>query len=66
VILNGVQRTSEPGNPRLVGRQVYEGVIIDFTPEGVPVVDPVNLISESGQFDAAAVLQARCAALSGQ
>lgn len=65
VILNGVQRTSGPGNPRLVGRQVYEGVIIDFTPEGVPVVDPVNLISESGQFDVAAVLQARCAALSG-
>lgn len=64
VILNGVQRTSGPGNPRLVGRQVYEGVIIDFTPDGVPVVDPVNLISESGQFDAAAVLQARCAALS--
>lgn len=66
VILNGVQRTSGPGNPRLVGRQVFEGVIIDFTLDGVPVVDPVNLISESGQFDPAAVLQARCAALIGE
>lgn len=65
VILYGVQRTSGPGNPRLVGRQVYEGVIIDFTPDGVPVVDPVLLTSQAGQFDFAAVLQARCAALTG-
>ena len=64
VNLYGVQRTSGPGNPRLVGREVYDGVIIDFTPDGVPVVDTVALISQSGQFDVAAVLQARCAAIS--
>src|SRR5262245_26779803 len=62
-IFNGVQRTSGPGNPRIVGREVYEGVIVGFTPDGVPIVDPVTLISQSGQFDLAAVLQARCAAL---
>jgi hypothetical protein len=58
-----VQRTSGPGSPRIAGREVYEGVIVDFTPDGVPIVDPVALISQSGQFDLAAVLEARCAAL---
>jgi hypothetical protein len=33
--------------PRIVGREVYEGVIIDFTPDGVPIVDPIALISQS-------------------
>lgn len=63
VILNGVQRTSGPGNPRIVGHEVDEGVIIGYTPEGVPIVDIVALISQSGQFDLTAVLEARCAAL---
>jgi YD repeat-containing protein len=63
VILNGVQRTSGPGNPRIVGRESYEGVIIDYTPDGVPVVDPIVLVSQHGQFDLVAVLQARCDAL---
>ena len=65
VILNGVQRTSGPGNPRIVGRESYEGVIIDYTPDGVPVVDPMVLTSQHGQFDLEAVLQARCVALTG-
>jgi hypothetical protein len=65
VMINGVQRTSGPGNPRIVGHEVDQGVIIDFTPDGVPVVDTVALISQSGQFDTAAVLQARCATLTG-
>jgi len=63
VVINGVQRTSGPGNPRIVGHEVDEGVIVDFTPDGVPIVDTVAIISQSGQFDVAAVLQARCAAL---
>lgn len=63
VIINGVQRTSGAGNPRLVGHQVAEGVIIDFTLEGVPIVDIMAIISQSGQFDSAAVLEARCALL---
>ncbi len=65
VILNGVQRTSGPGNPRIVGRESYEGVIIDYTADGVPVVDPVVLTSQHGQFDLATALQARCDALAG-
>lgn len=63
VIINGVQRTSGPGNPRIVGHEVFQGVIIGFTPDGVPIVDTVAIISQAGQFDVAAVLQARCAAL---
>jgi len=63
VILNGAQRTSGPGNPRIVGHEVYEGVIVDFTPDGVPVVDTVAIISQAGQFDLGAVILARCAQL---
>ena len=63
IILNGVQRTSGPGGPRIVGREAYEGIIIDFTPDGVPVVDLVGVMSQSGQFDLGAVLQARCDAI---
>lgn len=66
VVFNGVQRTSGPGNPRLVGHQVYEGVIFDYTADGVPIFDLVALISESGQFDVSAVLDARCATLASQ
>jgi len=65
VILNGVQRTSGPGNPRIVGHEVDEGVIVDFTSDGVPVVDTVAILSQSGQFDLEAVLEARCATLTG-
>jgi hypothetical protein len=63
LVVNGVQLTSGPGNPRLVGHEVYEGEIIGYTPEGIPLVDITALISQSGQFDVDAVLTARCAAL---
>jgi hypothetical protein len=63
VTINGVQRTSGPGTPRIVGRQVYEGVVIGFTPDGVPIAEPLALISEAGQFDLTAVIEARCAKL---
>jgi len=65
VIRNGVQRTSGPGHPRLVGHEVDEGVIVGFTPDGVPIVDTVAIISQSGQFELGAVVQARCATLTG-
>lgn len=64
VILNGVQLTSGPGSSRIVGHEVEEGIIVGFTPEGIPVVDTVATISQSGQFDLDAVLQARCTKLS--
>jgi len=63
VILNGVQRTSGPGNPRIVGHQVFEAVIIGVTLDGVPIADPVALLFQAGQFDLGAVLEARCALL---
>jgi hypothetical protein len=65
VITNGVQRTSGPGDPRIVGHQVLEGVIIGYTAELVPIVDPVLLVQASGQFDLEAVIAARCDALTG-
>jgi hypothetical protein len=53
-----------PGGPTSVGREVAEGVIVGFTPEGVPIVVPVAVISQSGQFtDPGATLEARCSAL---
>lgn len=60
ISLFGVQRTSGPGGPRLVGRQVLEGVIIGYTEDDVPIADVVGVLSESGQFDLEAVLAARC------
>lgn len=65
VTTNGVQRTSGPGNPRIVGHQVFEGLIIDYTEDLVPIVDPVVLLQASGQFDVDAVIAARCAAIAG-
>jgi hypothetical protein len=61
IIATGLQRTSGPGNPRFVGRQVFEAVIVGETLEGIPVADPVALISQSGQFgDPEAFFQAVC------
>ena len=51
MILNAVRRTSGPGNPRIVRHEVDEGVIVDFTPDGVPIVDTVAILLQSGQFD---------------
>ena len=64
LIILGVQRTSGPGSPRNVGREVFEAVIVGMSPEGVPITDIVSSISQTGQFDVAAVAQARCALLS--
>lgn len=60
ISLFGVQRTSGPGGPRIVGRQVLEGVIIGYTDDGVPIADVVGVLSMSGQFDIDAVLAERC------
>lgn len=50
-----------PGGPSSVGREVADGEIVGFTPEGVPIVVSVAVVSQSGQFtDPAATVQARC------
>jgi hypothetical protein len=63
VIFNGVVRTSGPGSPRNVGRQVLEAVVTGSDADGVPFIEPVNVTSEAGQFDVLPVAQARCALL---
>ena len=64
IIATGLQRVTGPGTPRVVGRQVFEAEVIGVTPEGIPVAEPVGVISESGQFgDPEAFFQAICDAL---
>jgi len=64
IIATGLQRTSGPGNPRFVGRQVFEAVIIGETLEGIPIAEPVDVISQAGQFgNAEAFFEAVCASL---
>ena len=53
-----------PGGPIIAGRQVFEGVIVDHTPEGIPFVDFFEEISATGNFpDFEAFAAARCAFL---
>lgn len=56
-----------PGLHAIAGRTVVEGVVIDITPEGVPIVDTSGpLISEVGNHEDPAVVRAAvCAALTG-
>jgi len=60
-VLNGVQLTSRPGQSTFRWARVYEGVIVGYTPEGVPVVDSLALIPQSAHFGAATVVEAPCA-----
>jgi hypothetical protein len=55
-----------PGAPAEAGRIVSEGIVIDFTPEGVPIVDTTAVISQHGNFISNAEAVAFiCAGLSG-
>ena len=49
------------------GRQVFEAVVVDHTPEGIPVLDDpfTNLISQSGNFFSGDAVALVCEALSG-
>ena len=60
LIVTGLQRVAGPGAARFVGRQVFDGEIIGVTPEGIPIAEPVELVSESGQFSAPDFFQAIC------
>ena len=64
-IVSMVGTAHTPGGDRTTaGRQVAEGIIIGQSPEGIPIVAPVAIISESGIFpDPASVLAKRCAVL---
>jgi hypothetical protein len=47
------------------GRQVFEAVVVDHTPEGIPILGAHNLISQSGNFFSGDITPLICAALSG-
>ena len=51
-----------PGIPADAGRLVWEGVVFDVTPEGIPLVELTNLRDERGNREDG-VLDAICAAL---
>lgn len=47
------------------GRQVFEAVVVDHTPEGIPILGDAKLISQSGNFFSGDIAPLICAALSG-
>ena len=47
------------------GRQVFEAVVVDHTPEGIPILEETGLISQSGNFFSGDLVPLICAALSG-
>ena len=62
--LTGLTQMLQPG-VMFTGRQVFDAVVVDHSPEGIPIIEFTNMISESGNFfsgDFAAVV---CPALSG-
>jgi hypothetical protein len=64
VRFTGLQLMLGPG-VMFTGREVFEAVVVDHSPEGVPILDFFNLISQTGNFfsgDRAGVV---CDALSG-
>lgn len=50
VTSSGLQGFAAPGLPG-AGREIYTGVIVDISPEGIPLVEwPLSVISSTGTF----------------
>lgn len=47
------------------GRQVFDAMVVDQSPEGIPEYEPGDLISQSGNFYPGSDVPFVCAALSG-
>ena len=63
-IFTGAIDFAAPGGPVIAGRQVLQGPIFDYTPEGIPIVDFSQELSTSGHNpDPEAFAAARCAFL---
>jgi Bifunctional DNA primase/polymerase, N-terminal len=62
--LTGLQFRLGPG-VIFTGRQVFDAVVVDHSPEGIPDVMPTDLISQSGNFFSGDLVPVICAALSG-
>ena len=62
--LTGLQLMLAPG-VIFTGRQVFDAVVVDHSPEGIPIIEFTNLISQSGSFFSGDIAPLVCAALSG-
>ena len=62
--LTGLQIMLAPG-VMFAGRQVWDAVVVDHSPEGIPAIMFTNLISQSGNFFSGDEAPFICAALSG-
>jgi hypothetical protein len=62
--LTGLTFMLQPG-VMFTGRQVSEAVVVDHSPEGVPILEFTNLISQSGNFFSGDAVPLVCEALSG-
>ena len=64
VHFNGLQLMLGPG-VMFTGRQVFDAVVVDTSPEGIPIIAFTNLISQSGNRFSGDFPGVVCAALSG-
>lgn len=62
--VTGLSFMLQPG-VMFTGRQVFDAVVVDHTPEGIPIVMGTNLISQSGNFFSSDIAPLVCEALSG-
>jgi hypothetical protein len=62
--VTGLQLMLQPG-VMFTGRQVADAVVVDHSPEGIPIIMFTNLISQSGNFFSGDTTPLVCAALSG-
>lgn len=62
--VTGLQFMIQPG-VMFTGRQVLDAVVVDHSPEGIPLTEFTDLISQSGNFFSGDTAPLVCAALSG-
>lgn len=62
--VTGMQLMLQPG-VMFAGSQVFDAVVVDHSPEGIPIIEFTNLISQSGNFFSGDTTPLVCAALSG-
>jgi hypothetical protein len=61
--LTGLTQMIQPG-VMFTGRQVFDAVVVDHSPDGVPIIEFTNMISESGNFFSGDFAGVVCPALS--
>jgi hypothetical protein len=61
--LTGLQLMLAPG-VIFTGNQVFDAVVVDHSPEGIPIIAFTNLISQSGNFFSGDLAGVGCPALS--